>query len=181
MMTLETDRLILRGFEETDAADMYEYAQNPRIGPAAGWAPHLSQEESARIVRMFIQADDEWAIVHKQSGKVIGSLGFHRDHTRNVEKSREIGYVLAEPYWGQGLMVEAMRAVFRYAFEDLRMEVLSANHYPYNHQSRRVIEKSGMQLDGTLRKAQTLFTGEIVDLVLHSILRDEYFAQQQRI
>ena len=174
MKTLETERLTLRGFEETDDVDMFAYASNPNIGPSAGWPPHMNIEESRKILRMFIQADDNWALVDKAGGHVIGSLGYRRDAKRTNDHAYEIGYVLSQDYWGQGLVAEAVRAVLRYLFMDLHADVVSAVHYPFNTQSRRVMEKCGMKYEGTLRKSARLFTGEVHDAVCHAITKDEY-------
>lgn len=73
MKTLETERLILRKFVEDDLDDLFEYAQSPNVGPNAGWAPHKTKEDSANILKMFIEEDEVWAIVEKKSNKVIGS------------------------------------------------------------------------------------------------------------
>lgn len=175
MKTLETDRLILRAFTEDDSEAVYDYARNPNVGPAAGWAPHESVEDSQRIVRMFIQADDVWAIVDKTSGRLIGTIGLHRDTKRSIHEARSIGYVLAEEFWGRGIMPEAVKAAIRFGFETLRLEIISVDHYPYNAKSKRVIEKCGFRYEGTLRKAARLFNGEVVDHVCYAITREEYF------
>ena len=77
MEQLETKRLILRRFAEADAADLYEYASDPRVGPAAGWPPHKSLEESLEIIRTVFQAPHIYALVDKASGKVIGLSLIH--------------------------------------------------------------------------------------------------------
>lgn len=178
MRTLTTERLTLRGFALDDAADVFAYAQNHRVGPAAGWPPHQDREESERIVRMFIQADDVWAIVLKETGRVIGSIGLHKDEKRNHPKCRAVGYVLSEAHWGKGLMPEAVRAVFRHGFEAMGLLVISAYHYPFNAQSHRVMEKCGMAYEGTLRLSAQVYTGEIYDDVCFSITREAFFGQE---
>lgn len=176
MKTLETERLILRTFEESDAADVFAYAQNPNVGPPAGWPPHADIEESQRIIRMFIQADDCWAIVDRKTGHVIGSLGIHQDGKRNHPGARSIGYVLGEPHWGQGLMPEAVQAVLRFCFEEMGLKIISAFYFPFNTQSRRVMEKCGMKHEGTLRMCTRIFSGEIYDDVCYSITQEEWKA-----
>lgn len=179
MKTLQTERLILRDFEESDAADVFAYAQSANVGPAAGWPPHRDEEESLRIVRMFIQAGDVWALVDRATGKVIGSLGLHQDGKRDYPHAKMIGYVLSEAYWGQGLMPEAVKAVMQHAFEDLGVQILSAMYFPFNLKSRRVMEKCGMKYEGTLRMAMRVYSGEIYDEVCFSITRDEWLEQNK--
>ncbi len=174
MITLETRRLVLRAFREADAPDVYAYAKNPKVGPPAGWKPHASPEESLAIVRSFIREDEVWAIVDKATGHVVGSIGLHKDDKRGNARSRMIGYVLAEPYWGRGLAVEAARAVMRFAFDTLSMDVLGIIHFPFNARSRRVIEKCGFRYEGTIRRATPVYTGEVYDDCCYSITREEY-------
>lgn len=174
-----TPRLILRGFEETDAAALFAYAQNPNIGPAAGWKPHADEAESLRIIRTFFMREDnrEWAITLREGGRLVGSIGVWPDGRRStVPGAMEIGYVLDEACWGQGLMPEAVRAVMAHAFGPLGATILSANHYPFNKQSGRVLQKCGMRHEGVLRMAATVYTGEVRDHVCYSITREEFEA-----
>ena len=67
-MTLETQRLILRPFAATDAEDLYEYAKDPRVGPAAGWPAHKSLEESREIIASVFSAPNAFAVVDKPTG-----------------------------------------------------------------------------------------------------------------
>ena len=72
---IETERLLLRAWRETDAEDFYEYAKVDGVGQMAGWLPHKSLEESREVLNFFIRDKKTFAIVLKESGKVIGSLG----------------------------------------------------------------------------------------------------------
>jgi len=149
-IVIETECLLLRGFRETDLADMYEYASVPGVGEMAGWPHHESIETSAYILRRFMEHKEVLAIVHKAEGKVIGSLGIHASWANEEDaykhlKVKEIGYVLAKPYWGQGLMPEAVCAVIAYGFEKLGLEGFTCGHFAHNAQSRRVIEKCGFR------------------------------------
>ena len=72
---IETDRLILRAWRETDLADFYEYASVEGVGEMAGWNHHQSMEESRRILDFFISGKKTFALELKENGKMIGSLG----------------------------------------------------------------------------------------------------------
>lgn len=174
MVQLETARLILRSWRLDDVEDLYAYAKNPNIGPRAGWPPHVNRSESLRIIQSFMLEDDVWALVEKKSQKVIGSIGLHQDRKRNNRKARMIGFVLHEEYWGQGLIVEAVKEALRYAFDDLHLNIVSVYHYPFNTQSKRVIEKCGFTYEGVLREASIIYDGHIYDDVCYSITKDEY-------
>ena len=144
---IETDRLILRSWKESDLSDFNEYARVDGVGEMAGWKHHESMEESRQILDLFIWEKKTLALVDKQSGKVIGSLGLEDlDHPGTGEKAgREIGYVLSKAYWGRGLMPEAVRAVIEYCFRELSFDWLTCGHFLWNHQSARVVQKCGFQ------------------------------------
>lgn len=143
-MVLETERLLLRPFEETDAADLYEYAKDPRVGPAAGWQPHKSPEESREIIRTVFSTPNTFALVDRETGKAVGSAGFVDRHQSLLPgPDDEIGYALHPGFWGRGLMPEAVRELLRYGFEDLGLAAIWCGHYDFNQKSRRVVEKCG--------------------------------------
>ena len=146
---IETERLILRPWKESDLDDFYEYASVDGVGEKAGWPHHRSREESKRILDSFIDGKKTLALELKESGKVIGSLGLEpRDEDTGLEpqlQGREIGYVLSKDYWGMGLMPEAVKAVIDYCFERLHFEYLTCGHFNHNDRSRRVVEKTGFR------------------------------------
>ena len=86
MTQLETKRLLLRPFTEGDAADLYEYAKDPRVGLPAGWPPHKSQAESLEIIRTVFSAPNTFAVADRASGKVIGSAGLPERPGRSSPK-----------------------------------------------------------------------------------------------
>jgi len=150
VIRIETPRLILRSFEESDLPDFYEYARVPGVGEMAGWPHHESIEASREILGMFLKKKDCFAIFHKAGKKAIGSLGLHSSWANEEDaykalKVKEIGYVLSKDYWGQGLVPEAVKAVISYGFTALGLEAFTCGHFTENHQSRRVIEKCGFQ------------------------------------
>ena len=77
-IVLETDRLILRAWKETDLTDFYEYAKVDGVGQMAGWSPHTSIQESKIILDMFMKEKNVFALELKNNHKVIGSLGLEK-------------------------------------------------------------------------------------------------------
>ena len=145
-ISIETSRLILRPWQTTDLDDLYAYASEPGVGEMAGWNHHKSKTESQMILNSFIKHKKTFALVWKESGKVIGSLGLEEmdpDPEGSDKLGREIGYVLSKDYWGNGFMPEAVSAVAKYCFDALSYDYLSCGHFLNNQQSRRVIEKCG--------------------------------------
>lgn len=168
MVTLTTERLVLRAWQETDSADLYEYAQNELVGPNAGWPPHKSEEESKQIIQMFLASNDTYAIVLKEENKVIGGIGMHeRKPDENLEhlNQREIGYILNPAYWGRGIMPEAVNRVIDYGFNDMNLDVIWCGHFDFNENSKRVVEKCGFVHRFTkIRQLPLLNNKEVIDL-----------------
>lgn len=148
---IETKRLMLRSFTESDLQDFYEYAKVEGVGEMAGWHHHENIEKSQEILSRFIEEDKTFAIVYKENGKVIGSLGVEVYGMEgaltefNGYIGREIGYVLSKDYWGKGIMPEAVQAVIEYLFNEKNLDFLTCGYYDFNSQSKRVQEKCGFK------------------------------------
>ena len=142
-MVLTTARTILRPFRPEDAAELYAFSRDRRVADAAGWPPHRSVEESRRIIASVFSAPDTFAVVEKESGRVIGSAGFTGAARGTFGPSDEIGYALHPDWWGRGIMTEVAGELLRYGFQDRDLEAVWASHYAENPASERVIEKCG--------------------------------------
>ncbi|WP_159459788.1 GNAT family N-acetyltransferase [Scatolibacter rhodanostii] len=176
-MILETNRLLLRPFQQKDLQDFYDYAKHPDVGPHAGWKPHENLADSQEILNIFMTSttDTIFAIVLKENNKVIGSVGIHPDnHRPKIPSCKMLGYVLSADYWGQGIMTEAARAVIDHLFSDKSFALVSCAHFPFNQRSKRVIEKCGFVYEGCFRHAYPLHNGEIVDECCYSMTREDY-------
>ncbi len=175
---IETERLLMREFCQADLEDLYEYAKNPDVGPNAGWKPHETLEDTQKILDGFMSGEGEiiFALVLKENGKVIGSLGLNGNTKRACKECLEIGYALSKDYWGKGLMTEAVKAAMKFGFETLELEMMTVGHSVFNDRSRRVIEKCDFNKEGTIRKAYELFDGTIVDETFYSMTKEEYGA-----
>lgn len=142
---IETERLILRLWRESDAEALYTYASDPAVGPPAGWPPHTSVENSREIIKGVLSERETYAICLK-SGKPVGSIGLRLNGSTDMtdrDDECELGYWIGKPFWGQGLVPEAARALLRYAFEQLGMRAVWCGYYEGNDKSRRVQEKLG--------------------------------------
>lgn len=143
-MMLETKRLILRPWREDDAAALFEAARDVLVGPAAGWLPHTSVENSREIIKTVLSAPDTFAVTLKEQGDVpIGSVGIFPTEYAAGKGESEIGYWLARPYWGRGLIPEAVQELLRVCFSERNEKRVWCAHFPENEKSKRVIEKCG--------------------------------------
>ncbi len=145
---LKTERLLLRRWEDSDAENLYEYAKDPDVGPIAGWPPHQSVDESRNVIRNVFQGKEAYAICLKTDEKAIGAielkLNGHTDMTERDDEC-ELGYWLGKPFWGQGIMPEAVKEILRHAFEEIGMTKVWVGYYEGNSKSRRVQEKCGFR------------------------------------
>lgn len=122
-MAIQTERLTLRPWRETDAASLYAYASDPDVGPAAGWPPHRSIEESREIIRTVFTAPHTSAICLPETDEPVGSIGLMpprcESNSQRGGLEFEVGYWIAKPFWRRGFAPEAVQAMQRYAFETL--------------------------------------------------------------
>lgn len=143
-MQLETERLRLRPWREEDAEALYKYASDPDVGPITGWPAHKSVEESLEVIRNVLSVPQTYAIVLKETGEVIGDIGIMTGSDSNLELDKdeaELGFWLGKPYWGRGLMPEAVRETERHCFEALGMKKLWCGYFDGNLKSKRTQEK----------------------------------------
>lgn len=171
---LETNRIILRKFEMKDAKDMYKnWASDPEVTKYLTWQPHESLEASEMITADWVEKNDDpkfyqWAIELKEIGEVIGSISVVR--INEEAEVCEIGYCIGKKWWGQSITPEALGEVIAYLLDDVGANKVSACHCPENPKSGRVMQKAGMQYEGTLKKAGKCNIG-LTDLVYYGILK----------
>ncbi len=151
-MILTTNRLILRPWEESDAENLYKYASDPEVGPVAGWPVHTSVENSLEIIRTVFSAPGTYALCLKEDNKAIGSIGLMIGQQSNIglpDNEAEIGYWIGAPFWGKGLIPEAVMEIIRYAFDELKLDALWCGYFDGNEKSKRVQEKCGFKYHHT--------------------------------
>ena len=152
--TLQTAHLILRPVRRHDAEAMYAYARDADVSRYVLWEPHRSisdtRETISDIRRQYRHGwPSSFAIALKDTDRMIGSIGFMWLNPEN--RSAEIGYSLGKEHWNRGYMTEALTELIRFSFVTLRLHRLEAQHDIRNPASGRVMQKAGMQYEGTLR------------------------------
>lgn len=165
-MIIETKRLILRPWRESDAEDLFRYASAPEVGPSAGWPVHTSVQNSLEIIRNVLAVPETYAVVPKAVGHAAGSISlmlYGDSALVRSEREAEVGYWIGKPYWGQGLIPEAVCALQRHAFQDLQMERLWCGYYDGNEKSRRVQEKCGFIYHDTKKNVPRPLLGDAKD------------------
>jgi len=182
LLTIKTDRLILREIHRGDANDMFDYSKKSNVGPNAGWEPHTTPSDSINIIDMFHRNKEKgalgvWSIVEMESGKMIGTIELHGYKPAH---RAELGYVLHPDYWGQGLMVEACKAVLKFGFEYLGLKRIDCNAFSSNHQSIRVCEKLGMTYIGIKKHGYLRYDGTFFDEVMYGMTVEDYQSQSKK-
>ena len=173
---LETDSLLLRKPAMKDARDIFQYASDPEVARYVLWEPHRSLAETRSFLRFLrgrIRAGfpSSWVVVLKETGNVIGTIGFIWYSEEN--RSAELGYSFSREYWNHGYATQALEAVIGAAFRSLPLNRIEAQHDIRNPASGRVMEKCGLRQEGILRD-RILNKGEYVDVALYAILRSDW-------
>ncbi len=182
MREIETERLVIRRMTMRDADDIFEYSKDPQVARHVLWDAHRSVGETRAYIRYTLRKyrmgePASLAITLKSTGKVIGTIGFMWCQKENA--SAEVGYSLSRAYWNCGLMTEALRAVIAFAFDELRLNRVEAQHEVDNPASGAVMRKVGMRHEGTLR-GRLFNKGRYVTVDLYAILREDYLSERKR-
>jgi ribosomal-protein-alanine N-acetyltransferase len=166
---LHTPRLVLRALDPGDADDIFAYAADPEVAQYTLWRAHTSLEESRQFIAWLTKVSMAcWALVHPDTGHVIGTSFLHSYHAQH--QRAEIAFNLAKALWGQGYATEAARAVIRVGFLHYGLNRIEGTCMLGNVASARVMEKVGMRFEGMLR--QYVWAKEAFhDMKLYAILR----------
>lgn len=182
-LLIETERLILRRFEVSDAEAVYHnWTKDYEVTKYLTWPTHNSLEITKRVLEDWINnySDSrfyQWAIVLKgHSDKPIGSISVV--HIKEDLDIMEIGYCIGREYWNQGITSEAFQGVIKFLFEQVEVKRIEARHDPRNPNSGKVMLKCGLQYEGTLRNADRNNQG-ICDTAMYGILSEDYFSKRK--
>ena len=134
--------------------------------------PYTEQDGIDFISSMLSANEDEtFAFAITLDDKAIGSIGVFRQ--QNIHKqTAEMGYYIAEEYWGKGIMTDAVKQICEYVFKNSDILRIYAEPFAYNAGSCRVLEKAGFQYEGTLRN-NAVKNGKVIDMKIYSLLREE--------
>ena len=165
-MILETDRLILRPYDMSDADDVHAYGSDPEVCRYTDFGPNSPEDTAAFLASVTDpdHPDTDFAIVLRETGRVVGGVG-----ARPKEDGRyELGWVLRRDLWGQGLMSEAARALVDHVLTLDGTSALYARCRPENGASARIMEKLGMRFVGRIENDREV-RGEPVDSLVYEM------------
>lgn len=180
MPTLETPRLLLRKIAVSDYLDMYDYSRRSETSRYLLWTPHSSPRYTKKYIS-YLQGQYrnenfyDFALVEKESGKMIGTCGFTSFDLDN--NAAELGYVLHPDYWGKGLGKEALLRVMGYGFAELRLHRLTAKIMTENLASKRLAQACGMRHEATHIDGMRI-KGNYETIEVYAILAKEFFGKR---
>lgn len=164
-------KFALRPFRESDAESIAKYANNPKIAAnlTDAFPNPYGLDDAKKFLTMAIQNEPYTIFAIEINGEACGSIGIFVQSDIH-RKSAECGYWLAEPYWGKGIIPEAIKQIVDYGFRTFDIVRIYARPFSFNKESQRVLEKAGFTLEATLKKA-CIKNGKFCDEMIYSILR----------
>ncbi len=177
---IETQRLVLRKATISDAENIFKnYASRDKVTEFLSWQSHRTVDDTISylenvVLPAYSRENYHWFIELKENHEIIGCIDVVKiiNISNKNQKSGELGWVLSNDYWGQGIMPEAARAVFKYLLS-LKFLRLEAKHNVLNSKSGRVMAKIGMKFEGLSRKGGLNNKGEFVDMKIYSFIAGE--------
>ena len=173
---LQTERLILRRFVESDAEAMFQnWASSAENLTYLTWDPHPDVEVTRNSIRNWVASYAnlhyfKWAICLKEDPEhVIGDISIVEIDEN--DSYCEIGYVLGKNYWGRGMMTEALKAVLGFCFTQAGFQKVRARYASLNPASGRVMEKAGMSYLKTITNGVER-KDYVADLIYYQIKKD---------
>ena len=165
----------IRKWELSDAKDLAAALSNKKVQDNLrdGLPYPYTEQDGKEFISAMLSADENetFAFAITVNNMVIGSIGIFRQG--NIHRqTAELGYYIAEEYWGKGIMTEAVKQICEYVFGDSDIIRIYAEPFAYNIASCRALEKVGFQYEGTLR-SNAVKNGRVIDMEIYSLLKAE--------
>jgi RimJ/RimL family protein N-acetyltransferase len=175
---LETERLVLRPFEEGDLDAFYAMQSDAEVARWLYEEPRTLEETRAHLERKMggteLSAEDDWlsaAVIERESGQCIGDLSLH--WVSEAHKTGEIGFIFHPAYQGRGYATEAARAFLGFGFDGMGFHRMIGRAEARNTPSARVLEKLGMRQEALLVENEWV-KGEWQSELVYAMLEHEW-------
>ena len=167
----------IRKWKLSDAKDLAAALSNKKVQDNLrdGLPYPYTEQDGKEFISAMLSADENetFAFAITVNNMVIGSIGIFRQG--NIHRqTAELGYYIAEEYWGKGIMAEAVKQICEYVFGNSDIIRIYAEPFAYNIASCRVLEKVGFQYEGTLR-SNAVKNGKVIDMKMYSLIKEEYY------
>jgi RimJ/RimL family protein N-acetyltransferase len=166
-MQIESDRILMRSLQQLDAEELFSYRRDADVNRYQGWIPACPDDVEVFIrTRVSPEFDQpgtwhQLVLILKESGRIAGDIGIHFIDEDQVE----LGITLAQNFQGKGLATEALSAVIRLLFNDLKKHRIIASVDPRNDPSVRLIKRLGFRQEAHFRQSLKIGNEWIDDLV----------------
>lgn len=165
----------IRKWELSDAKDLAAALSNKKVQDNLrdGLPYPYTEQDGKEFISAMLSAEENetFAFAITVDNMVIGSIGIFRQG--NIHRqTAELGYYIAEEYWGKGIMTEAVKQICAYVFAKSDIIRIYAEPFAYNIASCRVLEKVGFQYEGTLRN-NAVKNSKVIDMKMYSLLKAE--------
>jgi [ribosomal protein S5]-alanine N-acetyltransferase len=176
---LKTERLVLRKQELKDAVHLQQLRSNAQVMRYMDSDAHDDVQTSEAFIAKNLKAYEKkkgfyWVITFAETGNYLGDIILRRIDRTNARA--EIGYTLMPEFWGQGFMKEAIRAVIKFGFNDLKLHSIEANINPANTTSRELLLKMGFLKEAYFRE-NYYYNGKFLDTEIYSLLERDFIQQ----
>lgn len=165
----------IRKWRLSDAGDLASAVSNKKVldNLRDGLPFPYTEQDGAEYISAMLAADENetFAFAISVDGKAVGSISVFRQ--ANIHRrTAELGYYIAEEYWGKGIMTNAVKQICRYVFENSDIIRIFAEPFAHNTASCRVLEKAGFTCEGTLR-CNAVKNGKVIDMKMYSLLKEK--------
>ncbi len=176
---IETKRLVLRRFLVDDAEAMFNnWASDEEVTKYLTWPTHKDIDNTKKTIAYWVEQYKKdnfynWCIALKETGEIIGSIG-----STVVQEEMEcipLGYCMSKRYWNNGIMTEALDAVIKFFFGEVKANRIEACHHLENIASGKVMQKCGLGYEGIKRHGAKDNSGNYCDVAVYSILAKDRF------
>ncbi len=175
MKIVINDQIHLSGVQSSDKAAIIEHLKERDIYETTLRIPfpYSDADADAWLTRVAELTSQQGRPVHfairEADGSFLGACGFDGVEVGKSHRA-EIGYWLAKPFWGRGIMTAVVQRLCQHAFEEFSLTKITAQIFPHNPSSARVLEKCGFQQEGYLRK-HYLKDGALLDARLFALFK----------
>ena len=172
--SLKTERLLLRPWDDTDAVDLYELANNKEVARWCGWEPHQSIRDTMFALHNFLEVKETYAVCLKDSGQLVGSIGLSFDTTIIKNNNEcELGFWIGQEYQRNGYAFEAANEIIRHAFNDLGMKTIWCSYFDGNIKSKNLQEKLGFKYCYTCKRSNRATAQEEQICYVNSLTKEK--------
>jgi len=165
--------LKLRAWNKNDLPSLVKYANNPEISKnLTDKFPYpYKKEDGLRFIEMATKNNQQNIFAIEVNNEAAGAIGIHPQDDIH-QKNAELGYWLAQPYWGKGIVTEAIKQIVEYGFQNFDINRIFARPFGSNKASQRVLEKAGFELEAIFEKT-VLKRGVYEDELFYAVRKNE--------